>query len=77
MSYDTMGCVLASIYNRFFTDGTNCGVLVREMRDKKSRIDTYGGPTVVVKASAGWQFGSSLATAQKYGGRPRGAVLGK
>ena len=62
---DVMGCVLASVYNRFFTDGTNYGVLMREMRDIKSRVAAYGGPAVVIKADVGWQFGSSLAAAQK------------
>ena len=60
-----MKCNLANVYNRFLIDGANCGVLVRGMIDKKLRINTYGGPVVVVKTGTSWQLDSTLAAAQK------------
>ena len=47
-------------------DDANCGVLVRGMLDGKSRIDTFGGLAVVVRAYASHQLGNVLVAAQKW-----------
>ena len=39
---------LANVYNRFLTNGAICGVLMREMMERKLRIDTYGGVAIEV-----------------------------
>ncbi|GFZ12413.1 sodium/calcium exchanger family protein / calcium-binding EF hand family protein [Actinidia rufa] len=37
------------------------------MKDRKLRIDTYGGFAVVVRPGVGWQLGSTLTATQKHG----------
>ena len=44
---------------------STCGVLVRGMIDRKSRIDTYGRIMAGASADTSRQFGNALVAAQK------------